>query len=319
MLDFRRSSPPRYFATRQHRLAALFVVIVLGLVLGLSRDWRQLKWLFQPSPADTQQAGRPAKDFAVDTRVSPRSLEHEEPGTFISPAAPAEAKLEPPPSSRYFRGVMPNYLEAVRDDSPFSNLEKDAWFNLLDVLNKTELESLKKASKGPVTFVQLYRQSDEYRGELITVRGTLRRVYPVAAPKNDRGIKSYYQAWLTPDDNPSSVEVVYCLRLPSKCPTGENLSETVELTGFYFKRWLYHAQDTLRTAPVILAPTVEWQKRPVLVRQSDQSPGMLLAIFAGTALCAVVLVGILHFRTRRVRKPPTETRIEIPGSSEPHA
>lgn len=317
MLDFRRASPPRYFATRPERLAVLFVVVVLGLLLGLSRDWRQLKWLLQPPPDTMQQGGRPSKDFAVDTRVSPRSLE-EEPGTFRSPATSAETPPEPP-ASRYFRGVMPNYLEAIRDDSPFSHAEKDAWFNLLDVLNKTELESLKRASKGPVTFVQLYRQSDEYRGELVSVRGTLRRVYPVTAPKNDYGIKSYYQIWLTPDDNPSSVEVVYCLRLPPNCPTGENLAETVELTGFYFKRWLYHAQDALRTAPVILAPTVEWQKRPVLAKKPVESPGMLLAIFAGTALCAVLLVGVLHFRTRRVRNQPAEKTIEIPDVHEPHA
>lgn len=298
----------------------ILVVVVLGLFLGLAQSGWRLVRMLQPSPADQQQGGRRTqREAAVDTRVSPRSLEHEIPGTFVSPAGP-ETQPEGESSGHYFRGVMPNYLRAVRDDSPFVRAEQDAWFNLLDVLNKTDLEELKKASKGPVTFVQLYRQSDEYRGELVTLRGVVRRVYRVTAPKNEQGIQSYYQVWLTPDDNLSNVEVVYSLRLPPGFPTGEGLSEQAEVTGFHFKRWLYRAQDTLRSAPVVLAQTVERQKRPVLGRRSDEGFGGVLTIVAGTAVAAVAFVAFLYLRTRRVRRSaPVATTIEVPDSSQSEA
>ncbi len=298
----------------------LLVVVVLGLVLGMTKSgWQLLHRLPSSDPRQTQQ--RTSSESAVDTRVSSRSLEHEIPGTFISPAGP-EPQPEPNDSGHYFRGVMSNYLQAVRDDSPFVCAEQDAWFNLLDVLNKADLHELKRASRGPTTFVQLYRQSDEYRGELVTLHGIVRRVYRVAAPKNDYGFKYYYQIWLTPDDNLSNVEVVFCLRLPAGFPTGEGLSEHAEVTGFHFKRWLYRAQDTLRSAPVILAQTIEVQKRPVFGRRADEGVGSGWTILAGTALAAMGTVAFVYFRTRRVRRKGANeakiAKIEVPAPSEPH-
>lgn len=320
VLDFRRGSPSRHTWTRRQRMGWLLGVVVLGLILGFAQNgWHLMRRLLPPL-ADSQLEGRriTQREPTVDTRVSPRSLEHEIPGTFISPADP-ERLLETDSSGRYFPGVMPNYLQTVRDDSPFLQAEQDAWFNLLDVLSTTDLAELKRASRGSTTFVQLFRQSDEYRGELVTLHGIVRRVYRVTAPKNDRGIKDYYQVWLTPDDNPNNVEVVFSLRLPPGFPVGEGLAEHAEITGFHFKRWLYRAQDSLRSAPVILAQTVEWQKRPVLGNRSNERFGGVLMILASTVLTAVVFAAFLFFRTRRVRRAsPTEVRIEVPDSIGPN-
>lgn len=255
------------------------------------------------------------ENFAVDTRIPSRSLEREEPGTFLSPLS-EEPKAEPASPSRFFRGVMPSYLQSVRDDCPFRATEKDAWFNLLDVLQKTDLATLKNASTGRVTFVQLYRQSEEYRGELVTVRGTLRWAHRVTAPKNDCGIQNYYQTWITPDDNPDNVEAIYCLQLPPGFPTGKNLSESVEVTGFYYKRWVYRATDTLRTTPVILAQTVERQKRPVLGNRSHESFGLVAAMIGGTALCAVLFAVFLYRLPGRAKRKWTEEP-QLPGPEGP--
>lgn len=316
MLDFRQASQSQPKWTQRRQMGWLLVVVVLGLILGMTRSGWQLLHRLQSSDTHQGQQRMPCES-AVDTRVSPRSLEHEIPGTFVSPAGP-ETQPEPNNSGHYFRGVMSNYLQTVRDDSPFVHAEQDAWFNLLDVLNKADLDDLKRASRGPTTFVQLYRQSDEYRGELVTLRGIVRRVYRVAAPKNDYGLKYYYQIWLTPDDNLSNVEVVFCLRLPPGFPMGEGLSEHVEVAGFHFKRWLYRAQDTLRSAPVVLAQTIELQRRPVFGRRSDEGLGGVLTILVGTALAAMLFAVFLYFRTRRVRRRrPSEAKIEVPAPSEP--
>jgi hypothetical protein len=316
VLDFRRGFSSRYIWTRRQRMSWLLGVVVLGLILGFAQNgWQLMRRLADPQLEGRRTAQR---EPAVDTRVSPRSLEQEIPGTFISPADP-EPQPEADSSGRYFPGVMPSYLRTVRDDSPFSRTEHDAWFNLLDVLNKADLKELKRASRGPTTFVQLFRQSDEYRGEVVTLHGVVRRVYRVTAPKNDHGIKSYFQVWLTPDDNLSNVEVVFCLRLPAGFPTGEGIAEHAEVTGFHFKRWLYRAQDSLRSAPVILAQTIEWQKRPVLGKRADEGLSSVAMVLAGTALAAMGFVAFLYFRTRRVRRtPPREVKIEAPDLNEPN-
>ena len=113
-------------------------------MLGLILEFAQNGWQLMRRLADPQLEGRRTaqREPAVDTRVSPRSLEQEIPGTFISPADP-EPQPEADSSGRYFPGVMPSYLRTVRDDSPFLRTEHDAWFNLLDVLNKADLKELK--------------------------------------------------------------------------------------------------------------------------------------------------------------------------------
>lgn len=304
MLDFRQASRRQPYWTRRQQLIALGVVVLAGIIFGVSRDWGGwLKFLGATGGHNGSATRSDRSASAIDTRVPSRPLDRELPGTFLSPLGP-EAIREPAPPSRYFPGVMPSYLESIRDDSPFAHAEKDAWFNLLNVLQKTDIRKLTQASTGRVTFVQLYRQAEEYRGELVTVRGVLRAAYRVTAPKNDYGIKNYYQTWLTPDDSPDNVEVVYVLRLPPRFPTGDGLAEDVEITGFSFKRWVYRAKDTLRSAPVLLAQTVQWQKRPVLVKKSETDFGTVVAVVAGTAIGAVLLAAYLGRRTGRGKRAP---------------
>ena len=108
---------------------------------------------------------------------------------------------------------------------------------------------------------QLFRQSDEYRGELVTVSGTVHRACPTGIARNDLGIKKYWRVWLQTRDNRFSPLVVYCLYLPEDFPTGMKVSAEVEITGFFFKRWMYSdAKSELRTAPVIVARTVNWKQ-----------------------------------------------------------
>jgi len=305
VLDFRRSNAPRPGLTGRQQKLALVVVILVGILFGVSQDWTGwARRMGAPSDPSAEQRGAP-----IDTRAPTRTTDGEIPGTFFSPLEEPSSD-EPAPPSRYFPGVMPSYLASVRDDTVFLHSEKDAWFNLLNILDKTELKKLKEASTGRVTFVQLYRQSADYRGELVTLRGVMRWAHRVTAPKNDYGIKHYYQAWITPADSPDNVEVVYCLRLPPKFPTGMNLSVPVEVTGFYFKRWIYRAKDTLRTTPVVLAQTVERQERLEFARTSDESFGMVLAVVAGTALGGILLAVLLVRQTAR----PRRKKADVEGS-----
>ena len=45
----------------------------------------------------------------------------------------------------------------------------------MDILNRTDPETLNKASLGPVSYAQLFRQPNQYRGRLVTVSGVVRR------------------------------------------------------------------------------------------------------------------------------------------------
>jgi len=301
VFEFQRGSRPKNYLARREQWRLLLLVMVLGLVvvLGLeARNPARYRWLWgigaaAPGGAATGESGDAG---AVDTRIDFEPLEEEIPGTFFSPGPVQLVEVD---SGRYFPGVKPVYLDSICDDEPFRYGERDAWFHLLEILQKTPEATLRESSTGRATFVQLYQQSKEYRGELVTLRGTLVRAHHLPAPRNDYGIDGYYQVWLQPEDNRSFPMVIYCLDLPEGFPTGMTLSEEAEITGFFFKRWAYKASDTIRSTPVTLARTVHWYRRPEVAGGPPGGVLVVVLMIAGAAAVALVVVGYVYLRTRR--------------------
>jgi len=300
MVDFQQTSKPRNYLARREQWRILMLVMALGLVIALmneARDPANFAWLQtldKDSGADAAET--PPEATTVDNLLT-RPPQNPIPDAFVSPA---DIASEEQPSDRYFPGVKPQLLGTIRDDTTFRYQEREAWFNLLDVLRDSDDATLRKASVGRVSFAQLFKQSDDYRGELVTLVGTIHRAHPLSPPKNEDGFDRYYRLWLQPADNLTSPIVIYCLELPDGFPTGMKVSAEVEVTGFFFKRWAYKAQDSLRTAPTVLARTVDWHPPKPLGSDAPTDALSLTLLFGGAALFAVVAVVYIFARTKSV-------------------
>lgn len=313
MLDFQRGPKPRNFLSRREQRRLLFLVLTLGLVLFLVFEARKPKyyqWIVAPDRGgeDPPAVGKASSDDRqIDTRVPPDPRTEEFPGTFFSPEPPDPDQATPP---RYFPGVKPSYLKSVRDNRLLGPSEWAAWMHLFHVLEQTDEPTLERASSGRVSFVQLFEQSSAYRGELVTTAGTIRRAHPAKTPKNEHGLTDYYQAWLQPVDHPADPIAVWCLRLPKDLPTGMEIAEDVEVTGFYFKLLAYKAADgKIRRAPMLLARNVRWKKKPAVVEVPRPGPIRLLWMIAGSAAFAVLATAYVYYRTRA----PAPARREFPA------
>lgn len=203
-------------------------------------------------------------------------------------------------AAAYFPGVHAQYLDAVRDDTVFRAPESDAWFHLLELLESNSLERLVAASGGPVSYLQLDRQPQAYRGRLVTVSGIVRSAKKVAAPENSYGIDRYYQLWLQPLRSDPELIVVYALHLPLDFPVGEELDEPVSATGFFFKRWAYPSRSGILTAPLVLAKTVMWRPAPPASAPSSSDEPVFVAVVAALAI-ALLFVAWVWRRSRRPR------------------
>ncbi|MCA9147159.1 MAG: hypothetical protein KDB05_30490 [Planctomycetales bacterium] len=182
-------------------------------------------------------------------------------------------------------------LAAIRDDMVWRPEEQTAWFRSFEKLLAMNDRELKQQSLGNVGFVQLFRQTNEYRGKLVTVQGTAELAYYVPAPKNDLGIERYYVFWLRPSDGADSPLVAYALKLPDGFPTVGNdhtdLREEMTFTGYFFKRWAYGAHDGIRTAPLLLANQPTWQPTPDILSAKRPAPGTIIAAVLAIALLAI--------------------------------
>jgi len=275
--------------------------MALGLVLLLAREVRQgpqigaaLQALFGNASEREIPLGAD-----IDTRLRVSRAGDDIPGTFFSP-------LEVQPSAElpndYFPGVQPTQLDVVRDDTFFRAVEHDGWFHLLRILDEAEAAQVEEACEGRTSFVQLFQQSDDYRGRIVRLKGTVRRAFPLRPPKNDYGIDRYYQLWLFPDDNPSSPIILFCLDLPAGFPTGMTLVERAEVVGFYFKRLAYEAADTLRTAPTVLASSIHWRRAPLKNPMEPSDPGSPWTVLGTALLFSAALATYVYWRTRPTPK-----------------
>lgn len=302
MSEFRRKPPPRNYLARREQWRLLGLVLGLGLVVILmseARNPENYRWMFG-SGQDEEVSE--VEITEIDNRYEPAPRGPEVPGTFIARVEPDEAESDT--TGRYFPGVKPAYLEKVRDDAPFGSAvtaEHRAWLNLLEILHTADEQTLENASIGRVTYAQLMEQPREYRGQLVTVFGTVHRAHRLEVPENDTGVERYYRLWIAPDDNPSSPLVAYVLELPDGFPTGMDVRADVRLVGFSFKRWLYLAGDpetgeeTMRIAPLVFGRTVHWRKPPPSRPPPPADPITLVTI-AGVALLVAVVVVVYALR-----------------------
>lgn len=289
VLDFRRhSNVPNPLGAKQQRrvLVLLGLAALVTLLVVQAGDRRKGRWFAGIVSAD----GEKRTTRAVE--VESAAAKDRQP-----PVNDDERDRAPIDRNALFPGVRRDYLSEVRDDEVFRAAESDAWFHLLAILGKTSQRELENASLGRVGFRQLDQQADEYRGRLVTIQGIVRGAKLVSAPENGFGINEYYQLWLQADRASPKLLVVYALKLPEGFPLGTRLDAASRTTGFFFKRWAYHAQGGVTTAPLILARTVAWQPPGPAPPEAPRAEQFVWALVVALIL-AVLIVGFLVSRRR---------------------
>lgn len=236
-------------------------------------------------------------------------------------AEPAPADLDPVLLERLETHLDHVAVAAIRDNTMSRIAEKGVWFHWLEKLRDADPEQLRAASVGPTGYLSLFKQSADYRGKVVTVRGTVHQAYRVPAPKNLPGIQYFYVFWLRPAGGPNSPIVIYCLETPPGFPQLKDkladggvteLHEEMEFTGYYFKRWAYQAAEDILVAPLVLARVPGWTPPPPAA--ADGPTWSLIAAVVATA--AVLGVGIIVIALRmlpasRRSAPRTDTPFEL--------
>lgn len=285
-----------YLGRREQR-RLLILVLMLGLVVILMveaskpANWMWLWGVRQPGGGN----GR----GAVPADRAPRGL-------LAQLGEKAEPVPDGPPVRRkLLDGVDPQLLTTIRDDTihVVRAEEQAAFAHLLGLLKTTEADRLEQAASA-VSFVQLYNQPREYRGELVTITGLVHRSTWLPAAAN-LGVDGYYELWVQPDGE-SDPLVVYSLDLPAGFPQGAEVLEHVALSGFFFKRWIYMAQRDVMSAPVVLAKTVAWEPPAPAAAQAPEPRGLvnLIVPLLGALLIAAAFVAYVVYRTTPERSSP---------------
>jgi len=204
-------------------------------------------------------------------------------------------------------------LQLVKDDTVFRPTETAIWFRLIEKLEEQSTDELRDSSIGNVGFLELFKQPDLYRGKVVSIHGSARMAYHVAAPDNHLGIEGYYVFVIKPHRGPPEPVIVYSLfappgltEIPDKNVDGRTLSlnEDIQVTGYFFKRWAYRsAVDTnlaplvITHVPVMTAAKPEQPAKQKNISQRSLTIGLIIAFFVAFA------VTTLAYQQSRRRAP----------------
>ncbi|MFN4259059.1 MAG: hypothetical protein ACK4RK_07155 [Gemmataceae bacterium] len=164
-------------------------------------------------------------------------------------------------------------LIGVEDSQPIMNSSQNRWeasaYNYL-VVRAREIppEILAKRSDKTVTFAHMFNDPPLYRGELIHIEGTVRRITKYKAPsslKND-GVEYLYEAWIYQKPYFNYPICIIVTEIPPELEKwlGQSLDDTwISFDGFFFKLYRYESAERVNGRP-------QQRLAPLLIGRSFQ-------------------------------------------------
>jgi hypothetical protein len=229
----------------------------------------------------------------------------------------ATAQEKPAPTVAVDRDLLAGVEDRVPVRSASENYaEARAYDYLLVHAHGIANADLQKQGRTDLTFVHLFEEPAKYRGQLITIKGRLRRLLrfdptPLGAKE---GLHDLYEGWLYADGTFTNPFGIITSEIGPGLKPGEKLDREVTFTGYFFKRYRYKAGDGWRDSPLLIGRTIK-----VASGVSDSSPPNLLGsvymplifgILGTTLLLALGLAWYLRRGDQRVRARLRELRGE---------
>lgn len=245
-------------------------------------------------------------------------------------------------------GVDVSLLSTAIDQQPLRAEEREAFYEVLRAAVKADPQKLAKAAANHASLAPLLTQPKEQRGQLVSIEGTIHRATKILIDEPDirkqLGIDHYYELVIfVPErirykqgkDGPEvlydTFPVVACVAtLPKELPVDEDISETVRVTGFYFKLYAYSSQfmqkqlaerklpgELRQHSPLVIAPLVAWvpRKKP----EENTMAGPLAFIVVAIVIIAAIW-GFASLRGSPTDLLQTPPKIAPPeGAEEPPA
>ena len=107
-------------------------------------------------------------------------------------------------------------------------------------------------------YVDVFQNPDRWHGRLVTLKGHVRRVITYNGDSTLFDSQPLHELWLFTDDSQSNPAVVVTPSLPADFPVSSPLTDSVTVTGCFFKMYVYRSQQENRMAPLLLAGHVSW-------------------------------------------------------------
>jgi hypothetical protein len=209
-----------------------------------------------------------------------------------------------------------------RNREPLDSQDREGFYRLLSTVRRMPADALQARAQRSVDLAQLLNEPGAHHGELMTVRGTLRRVTRIAVAEEDLqrrfGLDHYYHLDVlvslgdqvirlgepregeeVPTFRNTFPVVVCALSLPEGLNEGGDVREEVRVPAVFFKLWAFRSdyvsaidEEQLQPSPMFMAQS------PQRVDPPPPAGGFLAWIACGAFFAAVVFIwyGVTKWR-----------------------
>ncbi|MGV3608640.1 MAG: hypothetical protein ACO1RA_19715 [Planctomycetaceae bacterium] len=212
-----------------------------------------------------------------------------------------------------FQALVDSFaLKKVADDTVMRPADHQLLYRYL-----AEPLPVSKDAQSSITFLELVKQPDAFRGKPITIRGRVKEVSRQVASKNRNGISDIYMYWLMLEDGPTSPIQVMSALPPEGFPkilqpdgkTRQRMQEDIVFQGYFLKRFAYQAKDGDRVTPLILTHQPTWIQTKTLREQREDEPFINDVMFSVPVVVVLsfTIVAVVYFLAFHKRKQPALT------------
>lgn len=294
-MKFQQNNRPLpYLNARDQRRLLLLVGVLAVVIISIEFAARPSTWYWLTGPPHdetdiaTNQSAKKINKSDIDARLDRPGNPLPE-GGFRVVAAVVPDNAPTAPAENDPARLDPLVFEAVKDDSlGVRSSERGAYFQTLARARDLSQNMLQTRASSEVTFAQMFTDPDDYRGRLITIKGRVKRLHPVAAVKNDFGITTIYEAWIITVDSGDNPLLLHCTEIPDGIPTGQDLDLPCRFTGYFFKKYAYAAVHGLHSTTMLLGKRLQWTPPPKTTGMG-LAPYILGIVLAMAGMTALVL------------------------------
>ena len=321
-MKFRESSsPPPYLnKSDQRRMLRMMGILILVLIsMKLAADPAMWAWLFPGQVGNEAEQQAEKKDIDYGVKVDEESplppdvfrSERSEPPSDHQPAVAESSANRAEPRAEnnndatakigdYSIEIDPEILAPVSDGwLGIRKRESSAFFAVIAKAKEIPLKALENAGDDRVDYTVLMTDSEQFRGRLLTVEGTIRLIESVSVSNEnvarEFGVDRYYVAWMWTDSSGGSPYRLIATSLAEGMSPGKNLELPAKFTGYFFKREGYNTEQGLHVAPVLIGKHIRWNRPAVVAPGTVDSLGPVPYIVGFAVLIALAL-GLMIWR-----------------------
>lgn len=225
-------------------------------------------------------------------------------------------------NSDVVRPIPDEFLDRVKDEKPISgpsidDLEASAYCEFVLMAYQTSALAFTQSARKELTFSDLMTKPKTNRGEVVEIKGRLRRLRKIAPPMAllSVGVSELYEGWVFQEMYGPNPVCILFTQLPDNIQPFEKDDFLIEFQGYFFKKYRYKTANTgsenpWKDTPLVIGKTLTVKRGSIESSEegSTWAKGLLPLFTASSLVVLSVIIGIIIWFLRGDQKTSNRLR-----------